>query len=690
MSDSECPALRTIKSDGKARIDELTGNSVLVTAKRIESPVMPGNRDLVLGTAGHIDHGKTSLVRALTGVDTDRLPAEKLRGITIDLGFASLDLGEYQLALVDVPGHERFIRNMLAGASGLDLAMLVVAADDSTMPQTREHLEILGLLGLTGGLVVISKCDVVEPSWLELVEDDVRRLVRGSFLEGSPIVRTSAPTGLGIEELRAALRTLCETVPQRTDPGLFRMAIDRSFTIAGHGTVVTGTVASGSVGVGDELEWHPEGRLVRVRGLQRHDRPVERIGRGSRAAVNLVGVHHTEIRRGQELAAPGYLKATRVLSVELHAGESATRPIRHRARYRLHMGTAEATATLSLLATNELGPGESSPGQLFVSEPVVAVFGQPFILREESPAETLGGGRILQPQARRIRRRDKDAVARLVRLSESDVDDRLAAVLSFEGLNPSTDRDLCRLAGLSESELAGAIERLAAAGTLVELPLGTRRNVRVLNEVAAALEDRVVRALARLHDARPRLSAIPRAQLVAALPDIKSDALVNGLIDRLQAQGTLSCSARTVALTGYEPKLSHGERKLKSELAELIRAGGFSPPDTTELAAKAGARAAVVPELLQLLCDEERIVAINSTVFFDIEIESEMRKRITEQLSDGSAITMAELRDLLGTTRKYAVPIGEYLDRIGLTRREGDVRRLKITSTHEGQPQAVP
>src|SRR3954469_7170757 len=278
---------------------------------------MTGPHDLVLGTAGKIDPGKTALVRALTGVDTDRLPAERQRGITIDLGFAALQLGESHLAMVDVPGHERFIRNMLAGASGLDLAMLVVAADDSVMPQTREHLEILRLLGLSGGLVALTKCDLAEPSWVGLVEDEVRELVRGSFLEGAAIVRTSATTGQGIDDLKCELERLCERVDVRQDTGLFRMAIDRSFTVAGHGTVVTGTVASGSVAVGEDLEWQPAGKAVRVRGLHRHDRPVERIGRGSRAAINLAGVHHGEIGRGQELAAPGYLQATRVLSVEL-------------------------------------------------------------------------------------------------------------------------------------------------------------------------------------------------------------------------------------------------------------------------------------------------------------------------------------------------------------------------------------
>jgi selenocysteine-specific elongation factor len=318
---------------------------------------MSAQRDLVLGTAGHIDHGKTSLVHALTGVDTDRLPAEKQRGITIDLGFAHLDLGGDRLAMVDVPGHERFVRNMLAGATGLDLALLVIAADDSVMPQTREHLEILRLLGLPGGVIALTKVDLVEPGWQALVEEEIRGLVAGTFLEGAEIVATSTATGQGIAELKEALGKACEHTPERADPGLFRVAIDRAFTIQGHGTVVTGTVTSGRVAVGDDLELLPEGRVVRVRGIHRHDQPVEAIARGARAAINLAGVHHTEIHRGHELGSPGYLRASRLFTVEVQSSQDAARPVRHRTRYRLHIGTADIAATLALLETNELRPG---------------------------------------------------------------------------------------------------------------------------------------------------------------------------------------------------------------------------------------------------------------------------------------------------------------------------------------------
>lgn len=636
---------------------------------------MSNPRDLVLGTAGHIDHGKTALVRALTGIDTDRLPAEKQRGITIDLGFASLDFESTRLAIVDVPGHERFIRNMLAGATGLDLALLVVAADDSVMPQTREHLEILRLLGLNGGAIALTKCDLAEPGWLDLVEEEVRDLVADSFLKDAPIVRTSAAKGSGIAELRETLRTLAETAPSRDDPGLFRLAIDRSFTAAGYGTVVTGTVASGTIAVGDELEWWPEGRLVRVRGLQRHDRPVESLSRGSRGAINLAGVHHAEVTRGTELASPGYLKPSRILTVELRPAADAPRPLRHRARYRIHLGTREVSATLGLL---ERETGERSGtvlGQLFLAEPAVAVAGEPLIVREESPPATAGGGRVLEPCPRRIRRRDRAAIERIERARGGDPADRLAAALVGFGLTPWTDRDLCRETGLSIDDAAARVERLGESGRLIELRLGPRRSLRVFAETVAELEDRVLRALARLHAAKPRLSAIRREYLAAELADLENDALIAGLIDRLAAAGRVVADARSIGLKGHEPKLSQGERRLKNELAEAIQNGGFSPPDLAELTTLAGPRANVVADLLGLLADEQRIVEIGRGLYLDSGVEADLRRRVLERLSAAEGLAMSELRDALGTTRKFAVPIGEYLDKIGLTVREGDVRK---------------
>ncbi|HEV3121372.1 MAG TPA: SelB C-terminal domain-containing protein, partial [Isosphaeraceae bacterium] len=408
----------------------------------------------------------------------------------------------------------------------------------------------------------------------------------------------------------------------------------------------------------------------------------------ARAAINLGGVHHTEVHRGHELASPGYLAATRVLSAEVRSSQDAPRPLRHRARYRVHLGTTEVSASLSLLEAeaNECRPGSSGLAQLFLAEPVVAVHNQPFVLREESPPATLGGGRVLQPLSRRIRRRDRASLDRLRRLGSQDPLTRLSAALAATGLKPWTERTLCRDTGIALGEVPGALEQLTSSGVVVDLPVGTRRSVRVLAEVALELEDRLLRALARLHAEQPRQSAIGRARVAAALADLGSEALVGGVIERLRIKGQVSAGPRTVSLAGYEPKLSQGERRLKTEIADALRAGGLAPPDSTELAAKAGARAAVVPELLALLAAEEQIVEVASQLYLDIEADAELRRRVSERLADGSRITMAELRDLLGTTRKFAVPIGEYLDRIGLTVREGDTRRL----SDQRAPAATP
>src|SRR5947209_7360073 len=386
-------------------------------------------RELILGTAGHIDHGKTSLVKALTGVDTDRLPEEKARGITIDIGFAALDLGEFRLGVVDVPGHERFVKNMLAGATGIDLALLVVAADDSVMPQTREHLEILKLLGLRAGVIALTKCDLVDATTREVVALEVRDLVRDTFLADAPIVPTVATTGEGIPDLRAALLEACRKAQGLQPVGFadsewFRLAIDRSFVMQGHGTVVTGSVTSGSVRVGDELDWLPGGERVRVRALHSHDTSVGEIHRGMRAAINLAGIAHEDVFRGQELATPGYLRPTRTVTVRLKAAADARRPLRHRTPVRLHLGTAEILGTVSLLDHDDLKPGEWGLAQLFLEEPAVAVWGQPFVIRESSAATTLGGGRIVQPVARKIRRRHVALIEHVEQLCGEDVERR--------------------------------------------------------------------------------------------------------------------------------------------------------------------------------------------------------------------------------------------------------------------------
>jgi selenocysteine-specific elongation factor len=639
-------------------------------------------RYLILGTAGHIDHGKTSLVRALTGVDTDRLPEEKRRGITIDIGFARLDLGDYVLGVVDVPGHERFIRNMVAGASGIDLALLVVAADDSVMPQTREHLEILELLGVRHGVIAVTKVDLVESDWLELVQEEIRSLVRTTFLKDAPIVRTSAVTGAGIAELREALRSRCARIESHRPRELFRLPIDRSFAIQGHGTVVTGSVWSGELRVGDEVEWLPPQRLLRVRSLQNHEHPVELVTRGQRAAVNLPGVHHTDILRGHEIAQPGYLKPSQLLSVSIRVLESSPFDVRHRRRVRLHIGTAEVIASVSLLETPQLKPGQVGLAQLLTSEPVMATWGQPFVLRSESPLVTVGGGRVLQPVARRMNRRQLDRLRMLRCLEESDPTTRAAAALWFYGVSPWSELDLCRDAGLVPTLAAEVLQQLRQQGILVELTLKQRRRTVWLHrDVLADLEQRVLAVVEQLHAQQPLAFYQPTTSVAARLSPALDEALVTTLIDRLLGRGELVGTEQAVARKGHSPRLSATEVRVREELVRLFHSAGFSPPSIEELQKQTGSRGETIRLLLGLSVAEGTLVAINEEVFLHSEWERELKRRVQQKLAEKPVgLTVAEIRDLLGTTRKFAVPFCEYLDRIGLTRREGDLRVLAPTA----------
>jgi selenocysteine-specific elongation factor len=632
--------------------------------------------NLVLGTAGHIDHGKTALVRALTGVDTDRLPEEKARGITIDLGFARLDLGGFAVGVVDCPGHERFIRNMLAGAAGIDLALLVVAADDGVMPQTREHLEILRLLGLKHGVIALTKADLGDDTTREVVTLDVRELVKDSFLADAPIIPTSVVTGAGIDELKAALTTACEKVEQERLSGWFRMAIDRAFVVQGHGTVVTGSVTSGSVAVGDELEWHPAGERVRVRSLHNHDTPVERIGRGQRAAINLAGVPHERVVRGQELATPGYLVPSRVLTVRLHTLPANRRPIKHRLEVRLHLGTAEVMASVSLLDCDHADPGQWALAQFFLEEPVTATWGQPFVVRDSSAEHTLGGGQVLQPVAGKLRRRHIEVLERVEKLWSVDPAERAEVVVWFGGFAGASIADLVRGAGLAPDAVPANLDVLRAANKVVEVTAGGKKRFLHAARVAE-VEEKLLAVLATLHEQHPLLTTHDRSGVLAQLAYVEDEPLLQGITDRLLAAKRLVGDAKRIARSDFKPKLSANQRKLKDQIVEATRAAGFQPPDPTGFAAKAGANAGSLKDIYEVAVAEGLLVRVTPDIYLHADTHAELRAKLKDRMAGGVGLTVAEIRDLLGTTRKYAVPLCEYLDKVGWTRRDGDLRYWK-------------
>jgi selenocysteine-specific elongation factor len=658
-------------------------------------------RDLILGTAGHIDHGKTSLVKALTGIDCDRLPEEKARGITIDIGFANLELGEYRLGIVDVPGHERFIKNMLAGATGIDLCVLVIAADDSVMPQTREHLEILQLLGLRHGVIALTKADLVDETTCEVVELEIRELVQGTFLADVPIIRTSAQTGKGIAELKAAIAEACHKIAdcglriadsvdqsaiRNSQSAMFRLAIDRSFIVQGHGTVVTGSVTSGSVKVGDELEWQPRGERVRVRSLQNHDQPVEEVHRGMRAAINLAGVRHEDIVRGQELSTPGYLVPSRVMTVRLHCtpplsppskgGEGGVGAIKHRSPVRYHIGTAEIMGTVSLLDCDRINPGGWGLAQVFLEEPAMGVWGQPFVIRGPSATQTLGGGQVLQPVAKKLRRRHLEVLERIERLWSGDPEERALLVAWFGSFGGFTPADLVRGAGIAPDQAASLIDKLKSEGRLVEVSLGQSRSRLLHAEIPTELERRITGVLQQLHEEFPLMSSHDRRKVESHLDYVGDETLVHSAVDRMIQQKQLVGDQRRIALADHKPKLSTNQRKLKDKIIATYQEARFQPPELSSFAPQAGGNAAALKDIFDVCVAEGHLAEIAQDFYLHADAEAEMRRKITDKLKEGKPLTVAEIRDLLGTTRKYAVPLCEYLDRAGVTRREGDLRRL--------------
>jgi selenocysteine-specific elongation factor len=634
-------------------------------------------RDLILGTAGHIDHGKTSLVKALTGVDCDRLPEEKQRGITIDIGFANLDLGDFRLGIVDVPGHERFVKNMLAGATGIDLALLIVAADDSVMPQTREHLEILRLLGLQQGVIALTKADLVDETTREVVALEIRELVKGSFLQDAPIIPTSAFSGLGIEDLKAAIRDAGQKLSSRDAAEWFRLAIDRSFVVQGHGTVATGSVTSGAVRVGDELDWHKgDGttEAVRVRSLNNHGQPVEEVRRGQRAAINLAGVPHEAVRRGQELARPGYLRPSKVVTVRLHTLADQRRPIKHRLPVRLHVGTAEVMATVSVLDADAVEPGKWAIAQLFLDEPVTAVWGQPFVVRDSSAEHTLGGGQVLQPVAVKLRRRHLESLERIEQLWAADPFPRAVSAAWFAGFHGLQPNDLVRAAGVPPDQSDALLQQAIADKKLVELTLPPNRKVYLHADRLAELGERIQDTLAVLHESFPLMTNHDRQKTLARLEYVGDEALLQVVVDRLLKAKQLVGDGKRIARADFKPKLSANQRKLKDKIVDEHKKAGFAPPEPASFANQAAGNAAALKDIFEVAAAEGFLVKVTDEIFLHADFEAEMRRKVEERLKSSPGATVAEIRDLLGTTRKYAVPLCEYLDQAGVTKREGDVR----------------
>ena len=625
----------------------------------------------VIGTAGHVDHGKSTLVEALTGIDPDRLREEQEREMTIDLGFAWLTLpnGE-SVGIVDVPGHRDFIENMLAGVGGIDAALFVVAADEGVMPQTREHLAILDLLKVSGGVVALTKVDLVDdPEWLELVTADVSETLDGTVLEGVPIVPVSARTGQGLQELLAALQEVLERTEPRPDRGRPRLWVDRVFTISGFGTVVTGTLVDGILTVGQEVEVLPQGLKARIRGLQTHKKKIERAVPGSRVAINLSGVSKSDLARGSLVTIPGWLRPTILVDVRLDYLADAGHPLKHNARLKFFCGSAEVMARVRLLGRETLPPGESGWAQLELSEPLPLVRGDRFIVRRPSPPATVGGGGVVDPNPGRKHRRFRpEVIARLETLAQGTPAEVLLEALQRRG--PTVVRELLEGSGLGEAA-SEALEELVTTGEAVVLDVeGAVRSNRLVASRSwwSATTDRLREELAAYHRRYPLRPGMGREALRSTLR--LDPRTFNGLMARAAAEGVLVDEGATVRLPDHEIRFSPEQQRAVDDLLARFRRAPYTPPSVKE------STAAVGEEVLAVLLARGELIQVSPDVLFLSATYEEMVRRIRVHIQQNGSITLAQARDMFHTSRKYAQALLEYLDEQGITRRVGDERVL--------------
>ncbi len=618
----------------------------------------------VIGTAGHVDHGKSALVKALTGIDPDRLREEKERGMTIDLGFAWLTLPSgREVSIVDVPGHERFIKNMLAGVGGIDVALLVVAADEGVMPQTVEHLAILDLLKIPRSVIVITKKDLVDEEWLELVISDVQEAVEGTGLAGASVVSVSAYTGEGLPELAALLDNILSNTPTKKDIGRPRLPVDRVFTIAGFGTVVTGTLIDGQLTVGQEIELLPSGTRTRIRGLQTHRQKVDTALPGTRVAANLANVSTDDISRGDVLTVPGWLRPTQHLDVRLRLLEDAPYPLRHNAGVTFHTASTEADARIRLLEQAEILPGETTLAQIRLSSLVAVTKGDFFIIR--STVSTLGGGEVIDPHPRRHRRMHAETLQQLKALESGSPQEVLLGLLHKE--EPCKVSVLASLSGMPQADLLSTLNIMIEEGQLVSLTAGdVDYNSELFSQQGwSKIEDKIRSTLETYHKQYPLRSGMPKVELRNRLqlnPQVVAETVERAIKSRLiEETGSLA------RLPSHKVTLNSRQETQVKEFLSALLASPYSPPSDITLE----------PQLLTMLAEDGRIVRISETVIFARDSYDRMVSRITEEIKTRGKINVAEVRDMFSTSRKYALALLEHLDDEKLTRRVGDDRVLR-------------
>lgn len=631
-------------------------------------------KQVILGTAGHIDHGKTSLIKALTGIDTDRLKEEKQRGITIELGFAHLTLPSGQrVGIVDVPGHEKFVKNMVAGATGIDLVALVIAADEGVMPQTREHLEICQLLNIRHGLVILTKIDMVESDWLEMVREDVTEYLAETFLAGAPILEVSSLTGQGVKELLQTLDRMIEEIPERDSGYFFRLPVDRVFTMKGFGTVITGTTISGKIRTGEEITIYPQKVHSKVRGIQVHNLEAEEARAGLRTAINLQGVEKAQIERGNILATRDSLRNTYMLDVFLDLLPDAARKLKNRARVRFHTGTSEIMSTVILLDRDELEPGDACYAQLRLQEPTAVIPQDRYILRSYSPVRTIGGGEILNALPRKHKRFSDPVLAELGILKNGDRKQRIEQFILTGRIRGLDRGELQFLTNSSKKAFEDNIKDLLAQKTVAQYikdpPTYIHSRIKEKNR------EELLQALDRYHRKNPLKPGLQKEELRSQSFGSFNPRLFQHVLEELTRGGEIVQEQEVVRLKDHKVMLARDQEKARTRIEEVYLKGALQPPYFKELKDKLGIETG--KDVLETMVNEGLLIKVKEDLYFHRQPLQDLKSRLVDFLKDNSEITTPQFKEMTGASRKYTIPLLEYFDKTRLTVRVGDSRILR-------------
>jgi len=631
-------------------------------------------KQVILGTAGHIDHGKTSLIKALTDIDTDRLKEEKERGITIELGFAHLKLPSGELlGIVDVPGHEKFVKNMVAGATGIDLVALIIAADEGIMPQTREHMEICELLDIKNGLVVLTKIDMVEADWLELVKEDITAYLSGTFLEKAPLIEVSSVTGDGLDDLIKAIDEIVKVIPKRDPGNFFRLPIDRVFTMKGFGTVVTGTTISGSINTGDDVTVYPQKLSSRIRGIQVHNNETDQASAGLRTAINLHGAEKAQIRRGNILAAKNSLRSTYMVDVELELLPDSPRTLKNRAKARFHTGTSEIISTVVLLDRDELEKGDTCYGQIRLGEPTAVLPGDRFILRSYSPVRTIGGGKILNALPLKKKRFSKAVLSELALLNSGTLEEKtelFTRMGRFQGRNRD---EIQFLTNSGKKNLDESINTLLAKKRIIQY--NKENGTHIHPEYLEKAINEIVSTLTEYHNEFPLKAGLFKEELRSRTIGSRNQRLFNFIISQLIRDNTVVQEKELLRLKGHKVALASDQETIRQQIEEAYLKGGLQPPYFKELNNKLSENRG--SDVLEVMVKDGILIKVKEDLYFHRDIIDNLKNRLIAFLKEKGEISTPQFKEMTGVSRKYTIPIIEYFDRSHVTVRVGDNRVLR-------------